>query len=130
MLADRVFADVWEAMIHDDGVVPVTAREWAAELSERAVDMTSGLGNMLPRVAPVTSMRADRGAAPVLSAMAGFQLHPAIREYDRLAILICTTQYRSLIRLSPPPPHSPKGSQVPTLDFLSATGTTFEFEGF
>lgn len=95
MLADRVFADVWEAMIHDDGVVPVTAREWAAELSERAVDVTSGLGNVLPRVAPVTSMRADRGAAPVLSAM-------AIREYDRLPILICTTQYKSLSRLSPP----------------------------
>lgn len=69
MLADRVFADVWEAMIHDDGVVPVTAGEWAAELSERAVDVTSGLGNMLPGVAPVTSMRAERGAAPVLSAM-------------------------------------------------------------
>lgn len=48
MLADRVFADVWEAMIHDDGVVPVAAREWAVELSERAVDVTSGLGNMLP----------------------------------------------------------------------------------
>lgn len=89
MLADRVFADVWEAMIHDDGVVPVTAREWAAELSERAVDVTSGLGNMLPRVAPVTSMRADRGAAPVLSAMySRFQLHPTITEYNRLAILV------------------------------------------
>lgn len=109
MLADRVFADVWEAMIHDDGVVPVTAREWAAELSERAVDVTSGLGNMLPRVAPVTNMRAERGAAPVLSAMAGFQLHPATREYDRLAILICTTHYRSLSRLSLSPPLLTKG---------------------